>query len=92
MKKFYLLLIALSFFGRVLAQDVRITLTTSFREIAVPLDSIWMENLNNGTSVMLNIMPPAITTYEIYLSKGKIIYGLDELQKPGGQAGPGDFP
>jgi uncharacterized protein (TIGR02145 family) len=68
---------------RVMAQDVRITLTTSFQQMAVPLDSILMENLTNGTSVMLNILPPAITTCEIDLSKGKIIYGLDELQKPG---------
>ena len=80
-RHFLLLFIILS--TSAIAQDVTVTLTTKFQGTAVSLDSIFVENILNGTRVMMTDLPAAITTYEINLSKGKIIYGIKELHGSG---------
>ena len=61
-----------------LSQNVKVTLTTQNLSQPVGLDSILLEDLTNGSSVMLSALPPLVTSYEIDLSHGSIAYGIDE--------------
>ena len=66
-----------------MAQDVTITFTAKFQGTPVPLDSILLENLNNHSTVVMHDLPAGVTTYEINLSQGKIVYGMAELSRLG---------
>jgi len=61
------------------AQDVVITLIAKNFGTPVKLDSIFLENLDAPGSLMLNVVPYDITSYDINLSKGKIINGIGDL-------------
>ena len=61
------------------AQDVVITLTAKNLGTPVKLDSIFLENLDAPGSLMLNVVPFDITSYDINLSKGKIINRIGDL-------------
>ena len=76
-----ILLITLSM--HVIAQDVTVTLTAKFQGTSVSLDSILLENLNSHSTVVLHNLPTGVTTYEINLSQGKIVYGMAELSRLG---------
>ena len=76
-----ILLLPLSFHA--MAQDVTVTLTAKFQGTPVSLDSILLENLNNHSTVVMHDLPAGVTTYEINLSQGKIIYGMAELSRLG---------
>jgi uncharacterized protein (TIGR02145 family) len=60
------------------AQDVVITLTAKNFGAPVELDSILLENIDNGSHLMLNYLPPDFNSYDINLSHGTIINGLEE--------------
>ena len=76
-----ILLLPLSFHA--IAQDVTVTLTAKFQGTPVSLDSILLENLNNHSTVVMHDLPAGVTTYEINLSQGKIVYGMAELSRLG---------
>jgi len=61
------------------AQDVVITLTAKNLGTPVKLDSIFLENLDAPGSLMLNVVSFDITSYDINLSKGKIINRIGDL-------------
>jgi len=78
---YYILLLFVILSSKINAQDVTVTLTTLVQGTAISLDSIYLKNITNGSQVMLTGLPPSVTTYEISLSKGTIIYGIKELSE-----------
>ena len=63
------------------AQDVIVTLTAKNFGTPVKLDSILLENLDTPGSLMLNVVPFDFTSYDINLSKGKIINRIEDLSQ-----------
>jgi uncharacterized protein (TIGR02145 family) len=75
-----LLIIFFLHFGIFLgAQDVIVTLTAKNMGTPVKLDSILLENIDNGSFQTLNTLSYDFTSYEINLSKGKIINDVVDL-------------
>ena len=66
------------------SQDVIIDFTGKNYQTPLSLDSILLENQNNGSQTMLKNLPEGITTYKINLSKGSVL-GTGSTTGAGGQ-------
>ena len=77
--KSFLLFLLLHFVMFSGAQDVVVTLTAKIMGTPVKLDSIFLENLDTPGSLMFNVVPCDITSYDINLSKGIVINGTGNL-------------
>ncbi len=60
----------------VYSQDVIVTLTATNLGVPLPLDSIHLRNLTNGTSGMVDQLPDSVLHYDIDLMHGKVIGGM----------------
>jgi uncharacterized protein (TIGR02145 family) len=66
------------------SQDMIINLTGRNYNNPLPLDSILLENQNNGSQTMLKNLPEGITTYRINLTAGTVL-GTGFTHRQGGQ-------
>jgi len=61
------------------SQDVVIFVQAKYEDNPIGLDTIYIENLSNGTSAELYNLPMGITNYEINLSKGAQVNAITQL-------------
>jgi len=77
---FHFIIVQLSIIAS--AQDVIVHITAQFQNAAISSDSLLVENLSNGSSVKLRELPGEVTTYDINLTKGKILNGITDPARP----------
>jgi len=58
--------------------DFIVNVTGKFGPLALPVDTIVIENITNGDTLTLSPLPQEISTYEINLTQGKLINALEE--------------
>ncbi len=82
MKAIFLLFISLLIYNIIFSQDVIVFVQAKHEINPIELDTIFIENLSNGTTAKLYDLPIGVTNYEINLSQGAQVNAIGQINEP----------